>query len=182
MSGDDKTPEPEIIPPRPRGRPRKIIGPDPLLKDANPEAAAKSSDHKPHGRASKASRVASMAEDIQGAHALMALWFQMPFLAINDTQATALAIPAVDVCQKYGFDGVIGPELKLLFAAAATYAPLAVLVNHELARRRAEAARPAGQDPPPAPPSSGSSPEADPAAGMMFGMGATANGHASRDA
>jgi len=178
------SPEPEIIPPRPRGRPRKTTGePDPsLLRDANPDGdAPAAAARKPKSRASKADRIAAMADDIEGAHELMALMLGMPFLAIDATQAARLAKPAFECCQKYGFEGGVGPELKLLFASAAVYAPMAVQVGRELQRRRSEAAQPGNPSPGAGSPASQPEPEM-PAGGMAFGMGASdLNGHASRD-
>ena len=144
MSDDGSTAE--IIPPRPRGRPRKASNnPDPALLDITPDAEQPSDARKkrPASRKSKADKIAEMAEDIKGAHELAAIMLGMPFLAIPDDKAMRLAKPAYETAAKYGWDGGIGPELKLAFAMASVYGPLAFQVNLEVLRRKSQAARPA---------------------------------------
>lgn len=144
---DGEQPNAEIIPPRPRGRPRKNAGPDPeLLTDARVTDA----DAKPkQGRRSRAVKVEDLARDIMGAHEFIAAVLGMPFLRVDETQAMKLASPTYDVAAKYGWDGVIAPEWKLLLAAGWVYGPMAIQARNEILRRQAEAAKDATPAEPP---------------------------------
>ena len=68
-------------------------------------------------------------------------------LKIGPQQATLLAEPAYEVCEKYGLsaDYFMGPEISLFVAAALVYGPMMTLLKAEIeAKRRAATARPAG--------------------------------------
>jgi hypothetical protein len=144
----------EIIPPRRRpGRPRRngLDAPDVTLLHPDGEEGAKK---KPRSRRSKADRIAEMAEEIKGAHELMAAMLGMPFLAISEDSARRLAGPAHAVAEKYGWTSGLDnwPEIKLLFVLGAVYGPLTVQVQQEILRRKADAAHPAHAHPPGAAP------------------------------
>lgn len=139
--------EPEIIPPRKRGHPRAngVNAPDVTL--LNPDSGdGAATTRRPRSRRSKADKIAEMADEIEGAHELMAAMLGMPFLSIGHDRALRLAMPAHAVATKYGWDDGLGrwPEIKLIFAMGMIYGPLAGQVHMEILRRKAAAAEPAG--------------------------------------